>query len=167
MSRATPRFVYVASSDSGPHKIGVSDRPLDRMKQLWFASRGDGQPSAVELIAVKPRCDGSAKLVEKVAHSLLRAKQIEGEWFDVTAAEAIAGVEHAVHLVETGQHAEHNGGANMGTTIRLPDTFWQRVDEWRRRQQDLPSRPEALRRLAERTLDADEPEKKPAPKKPK
>jgi len=44
---------------------------------------------------------------------------------------------------------------NLGTTIRLPEAFWRRIDEWRRQQPDLPSRPEALRRLAERALDAE------------
>jgi hypothetical protein len=75
----------------------------------------------VELIAVKPRHD--ARLVEKVAHSLLQAKRIAGEWFDITAAEAIAAVEHAVSLVETRQHAEHNGGANTLTPRSSPQSI--------------------------------------------
>ena len=56
--------------------------------------------------------------------------------------------------------------SNTGTTIRLPDEFWTRIDEWRRRQPDLPSRPEALRRLAERALDAEDQERKPQKAKP-
>lgn len=49
---------------------------------------------------------------------------------------------------------------NKGTTIRLPEDFWRQIDEWRRRQADLPSRPEALRRLAERALRAEAEERK-------
>jgi metal-responsive CopG/Arc/MetJ family transcriptional regulator len=32
-------------------------------------------------------------------------------------------------------------------SIRVGDDFLKRLDEWRRRQNDLPSRPEAIRRL--------------------
>lgn len=35
---------------------------------------------------------------------------------------------------------------------RIQPDFLKRLDEWRREQPDLPSRPEALRRLAEKGL---------------
>jgi uncharacterized protein len=31
--------------------------------------------------------------------------------------------------------------------LRLPDERWAQIDEWRRRQPDLPNRTEAVRRL--------------------
>jgi hypothetical protein len=37
-------------------------------------------------------------------------------------------------------------------STRLQPEFLKRLDDWRREQPDLPSRPEALRRLAERAL---------------
>lgn len=40
-------------------------------------------------------------------------------------------------------------------STRLQPELLKRLDEWRRRQPDLPSRPEALRRLAEKGLDKD------------
>jgi hypothetical protein len=41
-------------------------------------------------------------------------------------------------------------GEMVGT--RLQPEFLKRLDEWRREQPDLPTRPEALRRLAEKGL---------------
>ena len=37
-------------------------------------------------------------------------------------------------------------------STRLQPGFLERLDAWRREQPDLPSRPEALRRLAEQAL---------------
>jgi hypothetical protein len=37
-------------------------------------------------------------------------------------------------------------------STRLQPEFLKRLDDWRREQADLPSRPEALRRLAEKAL---------------
>lgn len=37
-------------------------------------------------------------------------------------------------------------------STRLQPEFLKRLDDWRRQQPDLPSRPEALRRLAEKGL---------------
>jgi len=36
--------------------------------------------------------------------------------------------------------------------VRVDEEFLKRLDEWRRKQPDLPTRPEALRRLAEQAL---------------
>jgi hypothetical protein len=33
--------------------------------------------------------------------------------------------------------------------LRIPADFFQAIDSWRRRQEDLPSRAEAIRRLVE------------------
>jgi len=38
--------------------------------------------------------------------------------------------------------------------VRVDEKFLERLDEWRRKQPDLPTRPEALRRLAEQALAA-------------
>jgi ribbon-helix-helix CopG family protein len=38
--------------------------------------------------------------------------------------------------------------------VRVDKEFLERLDEWRRKQPDLPTRPEALRRLAEQALAA-------------
>lgn len=36
--------------------------------------------------------------------------------------------------------------------IRVDDEFLKKLDDWRRRQDDLPGRPEAIRRLVEQAL---------------
>jgi metal-responsive CopG/Arc/MetJ family transcriptional regulator len=36
--------------------------------------------------------------------------------------------------------------------IRIHDDLLKRIDAWRRREDDLPGRPEAIRRLVERAL---------------
>jgi hypothetical protein len=36
--------------------------------------------------------------------------------------------------------------------MRVDPQMWARIDEWRRRQPDLPSRAEAIRRLVEAAL---------------
>jgi hypothetical protein len=54
--------------------------------------------------------------------------------------------------------------------MRLSDGFLERLDEWRRRQPDLPSRAEAIRRLTTamlRILDKEPSEKAGKPKKRK
>jgi len=48
-------------------------------------------------------------------------------------------------------------GLDPGTAIRLSDSLRKAVDEWRRRQSDLPSRSEAIRRLVEQALKNDQP----------
>ena len=40
-------------------------------------------------------------------------------------------------------------------STRIQPTLLKRLDDWRREQPDLPSRPEALRRLAEKGLGKD------------
>jgi hypothetical protein len=40
--------------------------------------------------------------------------------------------------------------------LRLTDEGWSRIDEWRRRQPDLPNRTEAVRRLIEIALKAEQ-----------
>jgi hypothetical protein len=52
---------------------------------------------------------------------------------------------------------------NRQLMVRVTDTFVAAIDEWRRKELDLPSRSEALRRLAMAALKADA---QPRPAKP-
>jgi hypothetical protein len=45
-------------------------------------------------------------------------------------------------------------GKDPVTAVRLPDGLRTAIDDWRRRQQDLPTRSEAIRRLVEIGLTA-------------
>jgi metal-responsive CopG/Arc/MetJ family transcriptional regulator len=46
-------------------------------------------------------------------------------------------------------------GKDPVTAIRLSSEFRAQIDDWRRKQVDLPSRSEAIRRLAAQALTAD------------
>jgi Arc/MetJ-type ribon-helix-helix transcriptional regulator len=44
-------------------------------------------------------------------------------------------------------------GPTEGVSIRLPLSWIDQIDDWRRKQKDLPTRPEAVRRMIELILD--------------
>jgi hypothetical protein len=48
-----------------------------------------------------------------------------------------------------------SAGANPAIGVRMPPDELDAVDDWRRGQPDLPSRPEAIRRLVSRALAAE------------
>lgn len=89
-------YVYVIAPTlplTGYVKIGVSSKPDNRRRALQAAS---GTPLTV-MFAMQ--CDDqsclaapSAHRVERIAHSLLSAKRRHGEWFDVSADEAVDAV---------------------------------------------------------------------------
>ena len=83
------KSVYVIAQERGPVKVGISDKPMFRLRSLQtgHASRLDLKHS---------READNAKLVERLAHHALREKRLSGEWFDVTVDEAIAAIESAV-----------------------------------------------------------------------
>jgi len=43
-------------------------------------------------------------------------------------------------------------GINSPVTVRMTDELLQRLDAWRSKQEDIPTRPEAVRRLLDRTI---------------
>jgi hypothetical protein len=45
--------------------------------------------------------------------------------------------------------------ASMNLQVRVGDEFVRQVDDWRRRQPDLPTRAAAVRLLVERALEAE------------
>lgn len=89
-----PQRVYVMESEIGLVKLGISENPEARCRtiqgttgiRLKLAHSGDG------------RID--AKAVEFAAHALLKEKRRTGEWFDVTAAEAIEAIKTAEETIE-------------------------------------------------------------------
>lgn len=52
--------------------------------------------------------------------------------------------------METGKKRPGQQGVLVAT--RVQPALLKRLDDWRREQEDMPSRPEALRRLAEKGL---------------
>lgn len=79
-------FVYVISGDHGRQKIGVSDDPLQRIRDL---QTGSPFPLKFEFIG---RTDGTGFDVEGEAHFMLHQHRQVGEWFVVPPEMAIAAV---------------------------------------------------------------------------
>lgn len=52
----------------------------------------------------------------------------------------------------TNSEKKRPGQTGEMVSTRLQPELLKRLDDWRRKQPDLPSRPEALRRLAEKGL---------------
>jgi hypothetical protein len=67
--------LYIAECD-GKYKIGVSDNPPERIKQL-----STGSPSLIEL-RYQFDC-WNAKKSEKNLHDAFGAYRVRGEWFDI------------------------------------------------------------------------------------
>jgi hypothetical protein len=51
-------------------------------------------------------------------------------------------------------------GETPGRSIRLPEELWKAIDEFRRGEEDIPVRSEAMRRLIVRGLEAEGVKKK-------
>jgi hypothetical protein len=80
------RSIYVAKSDSGELKVGVSNDPERRIRELSTAN-----PNAIELL-VDSEVDKAGK-AERELHEQLQEYRTSGEWFDVPES-----VEEAVLL---------------------------------------------------------------------
>jgi hypothetical protein len=81
-------YLYIiAASEAGPVKLGVSDQPARRLKQLQT-----GHP---QVLTIFHQEEVSADLVYFLEHNLhtdIRYKRLRGEWFSMTVAEAIGHV---------------------------------------------------------------------------
>lgn len=70
----------------------------------------------------------------------------------------LAQVRHHENMIED-QSSPRRGRPSTGTNpaigVRIPPQELAALDDWRRRQPDLPSRPEAIRRLVGKALAAE------------
>lgn len=86
-------FVYVISeSIDGPCKIGYGSNPNARIIDCQI-----GNPRRLTLAF--QAASTNPKRVEFVAHGLLTASHLGGEWFDVTVARAVTAIDEAARLV--------------------------------------------------------------------
>jgi|APGre2960657404_1045060.scaffolds.fasta_scaffold83428_2 hypothetical protein len=79
------KFIYVissAKSNNPPCKIGISDNPEKRVKQLQT-----GHPEKLEIKYMKKL--NNARLYEKLLHKDMSYIRSHGEWFDLSVQEAI------------------------------------------------------------------------------
>lgn len=117
------RSVYVIGGEAGPQKIGISANVDGRL--AWLQSNS---PHALRAHHAQPASD--ARLVERVAHQLLAAKRLHGEWFDVSIAEAITAIDQAIDLVESGDLSPLpvDNGVRF-VTLRLPVAVHEQLRE--------------------------------------
>lgn len=93
-------FIYVIAADeNGPIKIGISQNPEKRLRQLQT-----GHERRLILFHVQEFEPERAHLIERIIHNTVRHKRKIGEWFDLTVVEAIGEVDFAVIRYE--EHAD-------------------------------------------------------------
>lgn len=119
------KAVYVIVEDGGCSKIGIADNPRSRLNGLQTS-----HPRALTLVHTKQADD--ARLVERVAHALLKGKRASGEWFHVTPEEAICAIDAAIELINAGDEAavlEERGGSRFPTLTLSPaeTELWERL----------------------------------------
>jgi hypothetical protein len=91
------KAVYVITEDSGLTKVGISQNIPVRLLDLKFTRRRPVR------LAHKFEHD-NARLVERVAHALLKDCHVEGEWFNVSTDAASEAISTAMGLIEKNEH---------------------------------------------------------------
>lgn len=84
-------FIYIIQSQSGPVKIGYSQDPEKRLKQLQTGS-SDKLTLHAKINVEKEH----VKLLEKTIHRMNSHKRIDGEWFDLNPDDAVRDIEFAI-----------------------------------------------------------------------
>jgi Meiotically up-regulated gene 113 len=85
-------FIYViAARDEGPCKIGFSNSPEERLKQLQT-----GHPEQLVLRHTVELEAKQGKLLERMIHKTLKHQRSVGEWFNLSVDAAIGEVDFAV-----------------------------------------------------------------------
>lgn len=81
-----PQLYVMAHAESGPCKIGIAKDHEIRRRSVQT-----GNPNRLTTVWLTVPCHASAKL-ERQVHTLLADRRLNGEWFEVTVAEASAAV---------------------------------------------------------------------------
>lgn len=84
-------FVYVIGSQDNPVKIGHGSRVESRLTAMQV-----GNPDELHILARVVVPWDRAGVIEKAVHERLWKHHRRGEWFNVTAAEAVAAIEQAL-----------------------------------------------------------------------
>jgi predicted GIY-YIG superfamily endonuclease len=71
-----PGFVYLARSESGYFKIGISKHPQKRIEQL--------NNGPLEVVLLHTFHADNAIVAEEVLHSYFSEKKVKGEWFNLS-----------------------------------------------------------------------------------
>ncbi len=136
--------VYVFEASDGTVKVGHSRAPERRVTQV---SREKLRLAYVSELLVE------AERVERLAHRLLAmaGKRLRGEWFSVSAHEAIEAIDRSLRICEGLEPAPVVGPSSF-LSVNLSDQEAAALDRLRKSEPDLPSRSEMVRRLIERSI---------------
>lgn len=126
------RFVYVIGCHSGPNKIGVAN---DVERRLGAIQSGNEKKLAV--IRKFAVAEELAHKIERRAHWHVRESQLLGEWFSITADEAIAAVELSIGERGEGPHIPTRPGGRpplcaegtIKTTLRISKPMLDEMQE--------------------------------------
>jgi hypothetical protein len=85
-------FIYViAPHDSEKVKIGISDQPIRRLKQLQT-----GHPEILHIHHTEPVNRKDRAVLERLIHKQNGHLRLKGEWFAMTVKDAILEVQHTL-----------------------------------------------------------------------
>lgn len=114
---AEPTCLYVITDDAGACKVGVSRSPQRRLRQLQTGAsrrlriaRAGAEPVAL------------AREVEAYAHWLLRAAQMQGEWFQVTEEAAWVALVASCIAVAKGERAPRRIAGSGRPSLNVEET---------------------------------------------
>lgn len=89
-------YIYIiASNKDGPVKIGRSNNPDRRLKQLQT-----GQDKTLYIFHKELVADDEINQMERAIHKTIGYKRAKGEWFHVSVDEAIDEIRYAKILYE-------------------------------------------------------------------
>jgi len=152
------RSIYVIASQTGPIKVGIASHVRRRLSTLNTAS------SVPLSLAYSAETEADVAAIEQRAHEILEASRLNGEWFGVSAEEAVAAVlqaaeEMAAVLVvpstSVGTKRERVITKRLGRppvdseqlNFRMQRDGINGLDAYRESEPDKPSRTEAIRRI--------------------
>lgn len=83
-------YVYVIGGTEKPYKIGITNNPERRLKNLQT-----GHPFELKIHHIEQIPESQVRLIEQTIHKTIKHKQTHGEWFDISLEDAISEVKFA------------------------------------------------------------------------
>ena len=75
------KYLYLIESESGLTKIGISQAPKRRLRQIKISGF---DAKIIALFMPEPTFDLEANYLEKILHKFFKVKRKFGEWFNLT-----------------------------------------------------------------------------------
>lgn len=88
-------YIYVIGADSPPYKVGISQDPQRRLKNLQT-----GHPQKLYIHSIKETEVSKTKLLESVIHHYLKLHRTHGEWFDMSLDDIKLEIDYALMRYE-------------------------------------------------------------------